>query len=448
VSENGERRYLDSLLPNLSRAIDLGSWALRWRKLWANEIEIRTGTVTDAPSAGTDIVNKTYADSISASMTVEEVDGSPSYTDITTLRFDQTDGFVVTNPSAGVARIDVSIPAALTVEELDGTPSVTDVDTLQFDQADGFIVTDETGGVAKVALDNIPVTLLDGSFTDLGSTLTGELPVADGGTGSGTAAGAATNLGLGTGDSPQFTAIELGHATDTTVSRVAAGGDIAVEGNTVYRAGGTDVPVTDGGTGSSTAAGARTNLDVPSNAEAILDTLFDAKGDLISASAANTPALLAVGTDHQVLIADASETTGLAWGPTAGTWTPTLSFVTPGNLSVAYSAQDGQYIRIGNWVLLHFIIITSTWTHTTASGQLQMSGLPFAAATTNVRSAVAQSSGITRAGMTFIAATSAPGETYMRFETSGPGVSVAEADTTNAASGTQQRIGGVIWYAV
>jgi microcystin-dependent protein len=66
-------------------------------------------------------------------------------------------------------------------------------------------------------------------------------------------------LGVGTGDSPQFTAINLGHASDTTLTRTGAG-DIAIEGNGVYRAGGTDVAVADGGTGSSTAAGARTAL--------------------------------------------------------------------------------------------------------------------------------------------------------------------------------------------
>jgi hypothetical protein len=70
-----------------------------------------------------------------------------------------------------------------------------------------------------------------------------------------------TNLGLGTGDSPEFAAVNVGAASDTTITRTGAG-DIAVEGNAVYRAGGTDVPVTDGGTGSSTAGGARTNLGV------------------------------------------------------------------------------------------------------------------------------------------------------------------------------------------
>jgi hypothetical protein len=65
---------------------------------------------------------------------------------------------------------------------------------------------------------------------------------------------ARTSLGLGTGNSPQFTAIELGHASDTTIARSGAG-DITIEGNAVYRAGGTDVPVADGGTGASTLTG-------------------------------------------------------------------------------------------------------------------------------------------------------------------------------------------------
>lgn len=86
-----------------------------------------------------------------------------------------------------------------------------------------------------------------------------DVPVADGGTGASTAAGAATNLGLGTGDSPQFTAVNVGDASDTTITRASAG-VIAVEGKNAYLVGGTDVAVTDGGTGSSTAAGAATAL--------------------------------------------------------------------------------------------------------------------------------------------------------------------------------------------
>lgn len=53
--------------------------------------------------------------------------------------------------------------------------------------------------------------------------------------------------------------IELGHANDTTLARSGAG-DMTIEGNAVYRAGGTDVPIADGGTGASTAAAGFSNL--------------------------------------------------------------------------------------------------------------------------------------------------------------------------------------------
>lgn len=47
-------------------------------------------------------------------------------------------------------------------------------------------------------------------------------------------------------------------------------------------------------------------------------TILDAKGDLISATAADTPARLAVGTNGQVLTADSSTSTGLKWAAAAG----------------------------------------------------------------------------------------------------------------------------------
>lgn len=68
-----------------------------------------------------------------------------------------------------------------------------------------------------------------------------------------------TLLTLGAADSPQFTALNIGHATDTTLTRVP-GGNLAVEGNELYRVGGTNVALGDGGTGESTASDARTAL--------------------------------------------------------------------------------------------------------------------------------------------------------------------------------------------
>lgn len=55
------------------------------------------------------------------------------------------------------------------------------------------------------------------------------------------------------------------------------------------------------------------------DSNAIQNAILDAKGDLISATAADTPARLAVGTDGQVLTADSTASTGIKWAtPTGG----------------------------------------------------------------------------------------------------------------------------------
>lgn len=85
-------------------------------------------------------------------------------------------------------------------------------------------------------------TGLDFDASGSSITLQGTLVIANGGTGSTTASGARTNLGLGT--------IATQNANNVNIT----GGSIS---------GITDLAIADGGTASSTAAGARTNLSVP-----------------------------------------------------------------------------------------------------------------------------------------------------------------------------------------
>jgi hypothetical protein len=49
------------------------------------------------------------------------------------------------------------------------------------------------------------------------------------------------------------------------------------------------------------------------DSNAIQNSIVDAKGDLIAASANDTPARLAVGNNGETIVADSSQTTGLAW---------------------------------------------------------------------------------------------------------------------------------------
>jgi hypothetical protein len=53
-------------------------------------------------------------------------------------------------------------------------------------------------------------------------------------------------------------------------------------------------------------------------ANVIANTLVDAKGDLVTATADNTPARLAAGTNGYVLTADSGEATGLKWAAASG----------------------------------------------------------------------------------------------------------------------------------
>lgn len=127
-----------------------------------------------------------------------------------------------------------------------------------------------------------------------------------------------------------------------------------------------------------------------------------------------------------------------------GTWTPVLTFATPGNLSVAYSIQDGTYTKIGNRVYLSFRIVTSSFTHTTASGVARITGLPFSA-NTNLHGGGLSWSGVTVSGYTQLSCIALSGNMHLELEMSGSGVVRSQPQASHfPTGGTVQLLGQIV----
>ena len=79
------------------------------------------------------------------------------------------------------------------------------------------------------------------------------------------------------------------------------------------------------------------------DSNAIQNAIVDAKGDLITATAADTPARLAVGTNGQVLTADSTTATGIKWATASSGMTNPMT--TTGD--TIYSSSGSTPARLG-----------------------------------------------------------------------------------------------------
>lgn len=110
---------------------------------------------------------------------------------------------------------------------------------------------------------------------------------------------------------------------------------------------------------------------------AIAKTIVDAKGDLIAATAADTVARLAVGSNDQVLIADSTTATGLKWGtPSAGGMT-LLSTTTLSGATTTINSISGSYTDL--------FFVCYGLTNATANGKLRVAPNGTTNITTHIR---------------------------------------------------------------
>jgi hypothetical protein len=122
--------------------------------------------------------------------------------------------------------------------------------------------------------------------------------------------------------------------------------DLVKDGATAIAALGTDidtafVDLKGGTTGQVLAKASGADLDfswvAQDDSNAIQNAIVDAKGDLIAATANDTPARLAVGANGTVLTADSAEATGLKWATAGGGGG--LVFITSSTFSASAAAN-------------------------------------------------------------------------------------------------------------
>ncbi len=130
----------------------------------------------------------------------------------------------------------------------------------------------------------------------------------------------------------------------------------------------------------------------------------------------------------------------------SGTWTPQITFGTPGNLAVTYSTQSGYYQKLNTMVAIGFRMITSSFTHTTASGNMFITGLPFTSSGLNVAVAGLIWGGITKAGYTDINGLLGTAASQIAIQASGSGVAPTNVTPADVPSGGSVVLRGSLIY--
>jgi len=231
------------------------------------------------------------------------------------------------------------------------------IDASGGDLPQGRIVTlDATGNVTFSG--DISASNLSGTNTgdDAGYEPGGtDVAVADGGTGASDAATARTNLGVDPAGTDNSTDVTLAGTPDylTLSGQEITLGQIDLTTDVTG-----DLPVAEGGTGSSTAGGARTNLGlvIGTDVQAWDNDLDDiaaltpTKGNVLVGDGTDWTAL-GVGTDTHVLTADSAQASGIKWAAGGGGGGATVTVDTEDNIfdlsptagDMAFATDRGNY---------------------------------------------------------------------------------------------------------
>lgn len=151
--------------------------------------------------------------------------------------------------------------------------------------------------------------------------------------------------------------------------------------------------------------------------------------------------------EYQLMPSPRRTAQGAAVDPSGGPWTPTLTFATPGDLSVTYGARSGRYKRVDEVVEVAFTIITTVFTHSTGSGDVRITGLPFNCGQSSQQySGSIVWGGVTKAGYTQVTPQAIWGGAYVYFWTSGSGVATVTLKAADLPTGGDVWLEGSVKY--
>lgn len=134
-------------------------------------------------------------------------------------------------------------------------------------------------------------------------------------------------------------------------------------------------------------------------------------------------------------------------------WTPVLTYATPGNLSVGYAVQMGDLVRTKDGITASFFIQTNAYSFTTASGALEITGLPYTASTLSDDSGMTwvgsmNFNGITKANYTQFVPTIAAGSNIVKVIASGSGQTEAFLAAADVPTGGTVILNGTLFFRI
>jgi hypothetical protein len=158
---------------------------------------------------------------------------------------------------------------------------------------------------------------------------------------------------------------------------------------------------------------------IPSIEGGIQPTIFDAKADILTATAADTPARLGVGANDTVLTADSSTSTGLKWAAPAGAGKvlQVVSATTTTSTTIATTTLTDTTVTATitptSATSKILVLISAQMYHTRSTAQAFAGGVVLRGATTILNYGVEHLNAVRATGSTSITVVSNQAYTYL-----------------------------------